>query len=272
MIFDDKSNFDGCLRAINKARPEGSRRFWRIEKYYNFFFQKLKSFEQIEDDIKLIRTYVYTGKYNSKILGSLNRFCKKEIDSVNEIIKRETALLDDISKSKIDSEMKKKIEAHVTGTKLLFENVKAGYIKNIEKQKHNSEGQENLFKRLEEMPFLQLKTTDLKQAKGFIYQKGTDVQLATDLVHFAHANAYDIALVLGGDTDLIESVRLVRQGIGKIVVIMAYYDEDPFKSCIFVGLIKEADFFFNIKNLTEHEILSISDFLRQKPNNAALSK
>lgn len=267
MIFDDKNNFDGCLRSINNLRSYGNRRFWRIDKYYNFFFQKLKSFEYIGDDIKLIRTYVYTGKYNSKILGSLNRYCKKEIDSVNEMIKRETGLLEDISKSKIDADIKAKIEAHVTKTKSLLEANKQGYIKNIEKQKRNSEGQGGLFKILESIPFLQLRTTDLKQAKGYIYQKGTDVQLATDLIHFAHANAYDIALVLGGDTDLIESVRLVRQGIGKIVVIMAYYDDDPFQSCISKDLIKEADYFFNIKDLTEEEIISISDILRQRSNN-----
>ena len=264
MIFDDKSNFDGCLSALNKLREKGDKRFWRIEKYLDFFFNKLKVLPNLNHDFELIRTYVYTGKYNSNILTSLNWACKKEIDKMNELIKNENKLLELVSKLNIEGEAKKRISEHVYNLKEVFQQIKDGHISTIEKQKRHSEGQKNMFKYLENLPFLELRTTDLKQARGIIYQKGVDVKIATDLVHYAHCNSYDIALILGGDTDLIECIRLIRKGMGKIVIVMAYYNDEPTKSCISPRLIKEADYFYNIAELSEEEIKSFSDELRLK--------
>lgn len=48
-------------------------------------------------------------------------------------------------------------------------------------------------------------------------EKGSDVNLATHLVHDAHRNRFDTALVITNDTDLIEPIRVVREGVGKPV-------------------------------------------------------
>lgn len=264
MIFTDKSNYEGCFSALNKQREKGSKRFWHIESCHKLLFEKLKTFGNLDKDIKLVRTYLYTGRYHSKLLSSFNRACKCEIDKMNELIQKEELLLQEINNSSLESGIKDKINSHVSNNKGIFEKIKSEQIYHIEKQRRHAEGQKKMFEYLETLPFLELKTTELKQAKGIIYQKGVDVQIATDLVHFAHTNAYDIALIIGGDTDLIEAIRLVRKGLGKIVIIMAYYDEEPTKSCISPSLIKEADYFYHIGNLSEKEILSISDLLRQK--------
>lgn len=137
-------------------------------------------------------------------------------------------------------------------------------IRNIQKQKNNAEGQKKMFERIRDWPFVQLKTTELKHAKGIIYQKGVDVQISSDMLHFAHTNSYDIALILGGDADLVESIKLVRNGLGKIVVVVAYYDPTNNKlSTISPDLIKEADYFLNLRDLSEGEVLEISDLRRE---------
>lgn len=51
-------------------------------------------------------------------------------------------------------------------------------------------------------------------------EKGSDVNLATYLIHDAWRNLFDVAVVLSQDTDLIEPVRIVRQELGKSVGIV----------------------------------------------------
>lgn len=48
-------------------------------------------------------------------------------------------------------------------------------------------------------------------------EKGSDVNLATYLVHDAWRDLYDVAVVLTQDTDLCEPLRIVRREIGKEV-------------------------------------------------------
>jgi uncharacterized LabA/DUF88 family protein len=48
-------------------------------------------------------------------------------------------------------------------------------------------------------------------------EKGSDVNLATRLLHDAHMGRYDRAIVVSGDSDLVEPIRLVTREVGKIV-------------------------------------------------------
>jgi len=50
-------------------------------------------------------------------------------------------------------------------------------------------------------------------------EKGTDVNIATHLVHDAHLNRFDVALLISNDSDLAEAVRIVCGEIGKPVHI-----------------------------------------------------
>ncbi len=51
-------------------------------------------------------------------------------------------------------------------------------------------------------------------------EKGSDVNLATYLIHDAWRGLFDVALVLSQDTDLIEPVRIVRDEIKKPVGVV----------------------------------------------------
>ena len=60
-------------------------------------------------------------------------------------------------------------------------------------------------------------------------EKGSDVNLATYLVHDAHRNLFDEALVLSQDTDLIEPVRIVRDELKKTVGVLVLDGRAPGK-------------------------------------------
>lgn len=51
-------------------------------------------------------------------------------------------------------------------------------------------------------------------------EKGSDVNLATYLVHDAHLNDYEAAVVISNDSDLLEPIRLVRNQMKKKVGIL----------------------------------------------------
>ncbi len=48
-------------------------------------------------------------------------------------------------------------------------------------------------------------------------EKGADVALATHLLHDAHLDRYDTAVVISNDTDLVPAIQIVRRELGKKV-------------------------------------------------------
>ena len=48
-------------------------------------------------------------------------------------------------------------------------------------------------------------------------EKGSDVNLATHLLHDAHLGRFDVAVIVSNDSDLLGPVRIVREELGKIV-------------------------------------------------------
>lgn len=261
IIFSDKQNFDGSLNLINKKLKKKEKRFWNYEKYIPFLFEKIKSLDKLKDgDLRLIKTFFYTGKYNSKLINKFKWNCNKKINELNRLIINEQDLLDFISKQDIENNVKIKIKNHVKLFKEEFEQRKTEFKNKIEKQKRNFNGQKEFFEKINKNSLIEVRTTPLKQGDGEIYQKGVDVKIATDIINLAHSGAYDIALILGGDTDLIECIRLVKEK-GKIIIVVAFYTPgDPLSSTI-SDLIKIADHFINLNNLTKEEINKMSDLL-----------
>jgi len=139
--------------------------------------------------------------------------------------------------------------------------IDAGFLSKLSKQKRSFEGQKEFFRELEFSTLIEMRITPLKQHDGEVHQKGVDVLLATDLISLAHAEAYDLAIILSGDTDLIEAVKLIKT-LGKIPVIFSYYDQKrPEHSNIYN--LRGSGKFVNLKDLTNEEIFSISE-LREK--------
>jgi uncharacterized LabA/DUF88 family protein len=262
IIFNDIKNFDGCLNLINKNLPKGEKRFWDINKYIPFLLEKIKSLDKDkfnEEELELIKTFIYTGRYNSKIIAGIKWSCNNKINEIQEIIDRENELLEELSKHRLDENINKKITAHVKNIISIFSERKQYYIDKINKQIKNRKGQIKFFEKIANNPFIDLRTTLLKQADGEVYQKGVDVKLATDLVNLAHTNSYDIALIFGGDSDLVECVKLVKENLSKTVIVVAYYTDGCPLSSNISDLKEKASYFLNLKDLTKDDIEKMSD-------------
>jgi uncharacterized LabA/DUF88 family protein len=84
--------------------------------------------------------------------------------------------------------------------------------------------------------------------------------LATDLINLAHIGEYDIAIILSGDTDMIEAVRLIKS-MGKTPIIISYHTPgEPEKSHI--SDLMSVGKFINMKDFSNEEIGKMSDLRR----------
>ena len=72
-------------------------------------------------------------------------------------------------------------------------------------------------------------------------EKGSDVNLATHLIHDGHQDDFDVAVVISNDSDLLEPIRIVRRELEKPVGVIS-----PHKSPSVV-LRKEATFVKTIR-------------------------
>ncbi len=75
-------------------------------------------------------------------------------------------------------------------------------------------------------------------------EKGSDVNLATHLLHDAHKNEFTFAVVISNDSDLVEPIKIIRKELGKRVgVFNPQKQKHPS-----VELMKNADFVKNIRS------------------------
>lgn len=271
IIFNDKDNSDRSLERLNYSRPEGDKRFWRFEEFHQLVFKKVKSILEKRTPIcELNKIYMYTGEYNPKALNSMKKVCGDTIRDLNELINKENSLLQKIYSMTGNEQLKEEVKTHVNTIKQRFEELKQIKIEAIEKTKQRSEGQMAFFQKIRETSFIELRTTPLVNRNGFIQQKGVDVKLATDLIQLGHANAYDVAVLLTGDADLKESIKLVKERLGKIIILLAYYSNDQFErrnNTIGDDLLPLCDYFINTKDFTEDDISMISERKIMKENN-----
>ena len=81
-------------------------------------------------------------------------------------------------------------------------------------------------------------------------EKGSDVNLATHLLHDAHTDQFDVAVVISNDSDLLEPIKIVRQVLGKKVGVLnpqkhpsrAILPHIDFIKQIRAGVLKESQF------------------------------
>jgi len=73
-------------------------------------------------------------------------------------------------------------------------------------------------------------------------EKGSDVNLAIHLINDAHRNDFECAVIVSNDSDLVEAVRIVKDDLGKPVLVLNPHKERPS-----VELRRHASFFKTIR-------------------------
>jgi len=81
-------------------------------------------------------------------------------------------------------------------------------------------------------------------------EKGSDVNLATHLLHDAYRNKFEAAVLITGDSDLLEPVRIVSKEIKKVVGVICPQQHPS------AVLLREANFYKEIRS----KALSLSQF------------
>lgn len=155
-------------------------RYIDFYKLNTFILDYLKNNPQYKDNLlQHLRTYFYTGEYTESLIRKIEKYINREP-----------------SKKELAQDL-------------------------LEKCKKEYEKQNNFLKYAKNYLFFEIKLKPLQFSPNDfkVLQKGVDVQLAVDLVDFTHKNVFDIAVLLSGDIDLLESVKTAK-GMGKQVVIM----------------------------------------------------
>lgn len=101
------------------------------------------------------------------------------------------------------------------------------------------------------MPLLTPKGETQRYAKVIkTEEKGSDVNLATHLLHDAHRNRYDTAVVVSNDSDLLAPIKIARAELGKQVGLLnphkrpsrALLPHIDFIKAIREGVLRESQF------------------------------
>ena len=183
-------------------------RFIDFYKLNNFIMDYLKGNLQYKNcQLTHLRTYFYTGEYTNKLIEKIERYYESSPDEK------------DIIKSL------------------------------LEKCKKEQEKQNTFFNYAKNYYYFETKTKPLQFSYSDIkvMQKGVDVQLAVDLVDFTHKNLFDIAVILSGDIDLLESVR-TSKGMGKQIIIFGN------SSVTAEEMKRNADLFIDIGRFSEEQL------------------
>jgi uncharacterized LabA/DUF88 family protein len=58
-------------------------------------------------------------------------------------------------------------------------------------------------------------------------EKGSDVNIATHLLHDGYQGAYEVAIVISNDSDLVEAIKIVRHDLKKEVIVLNPFKDTP---------------------------------------------
>jgi uncharacterized LabA/DUF88 family protein len=90
--------------------------------------------------------------------------------------------------------------------------------------------QQDFLNALRETQYLEVRLGTTKLSQGVAVEKGVDVMLATDLLHFAWNNLYDVAVLVSGDSDYAYALQAVKN-MGKHVEV-AYFENNISKDLL----------------------------------------
>ena len=93
--------------------------------------------------------------------------------------------------------------------------------------------QQEFLNALRETPYLEVRLGGTKLAQGIPVEKGIDVMLATDLLHFAWNDLYDVAVLVSGDSDFAYALQAAKN-MGRHVEV-AYFGSSVSKDLLDVA-------------------------------------
>ena len=93
--------------------------------------------------------------------------------------------------------------------------------------------QQEFLDTLRKTPYLEVRLGSTKLLQGVPVEKGIDIMLATDLLHYAWDNLYDVAVLVSGDGDFAYALQAVKN-MGKHVEV-AYFESNVSRNLLEVA-------------------------------------
>jgi len=84
--------------------------------------------------------------------------------------------------------------------------------------------QQDFLDSLRKTPYLEIRLGSTKLQQGIPVEKGVDIMLATDLLHFAWNGLYEVAVLVSGDADFAYALQAAKN-MGKHVEV-AYFESN----------------------------------------------
>ena len=98
------------------------------------------------------------------------------------------------------------------------------YYNVLQDQSQRPEGfreQQEFLAMLRKTPYLEVRLGTTKLLQGVPVEKGIDIMLATDLLHFGWNNLYDVAILVSGDGDFAYALQAAKN-MGKHVEVASF--------------------------------------------------
>lgn len=108
------------------------------------------------------------------------------------------------------------------GSRTLFRTYYYNVLQDPAKWPDTHREQQDFLEILNKTPYLEVRLGSTKVAQGVPVEKGIDIMLATDLLHYGWKDFYDVAVLVSGDSDFVYAVQTVKN-MGKFVEV-AYFE------------------------------------------------
>lgn len=107
--------------------------------------------------------------------------------------------------------------------------------------------QQEFLDTLRKTPYLEVRLGSTKLLQGVPVEKGIDIMLGTDLLHYAWDNLYDVAVLVSGDGDFAYALQAVKN-MGRHVEV-AYFGSNVSRTLLEVAdksILMDRDFFSSL--------------------------
>ncbi|MDY6907139.1 MAG: NYN domain-containing protein [Chloroflexota bacterium] len=118
----------------------------------------------------------------------------------------------------------------LSGERRLFRIYYYNVLQDPSQRAEGSREQQDFLNALKETPYLEVRLGGTKMSQGTRVEKGIDVMLATDLLHFAWIGLYEVAVLVSGDSDFAYALQAVKN-MGKHVEV-AYFESNISKDLL----------------------------------------
>jgi len=119
------------------------------------------------------------------------------------------------------------------GTRHLFRTYYYNVLQDPSQRPEGYREQQEFLDMLRKTPYLEIRLGTTKLLQGIPVEKGIDIMLATDLLHFAWNDLYDVAILVSGDGDFAYALQAVKN-MGKHVEV-AYFERNVSKDLLEVA-------------------------------------